>query len=251
MAQIDSDHLTLDPARIPGHVAIVMDGNGRWAQRRGLPRAMGHRSGVEALRRTVRAAGDIGIRYLTLFGFSSENWRRPAQEIDDLMGLLRRFVRQDLAELHRNNVRVRVIGDEDRLDDDVVRMITEAQQLTRHNTALDLIVAFNYGARSEIAKAARRISRAVQAGELTADSITEETVATYLDTGGIPDPDLFVRTSGEQRISNFLLYQLAYTELVFTDVLWPEFGEVALRTAIAEYQRRERRFGAVSARSAV
>ena len=233
----------------PRHVAIIMDGNGRWAAQRGLPRVEGHRRGVEALRRTVRAAGDLGIDFLTIFSFSSENWSRPPAEITELMGLLRRFVRNDLADLHRNNVRVRVIGEREGLDPDIGRLLQEAEDLTRANTGLVLLVAFNYGARQEIARAARRAAVEVAAGRLAPEALTAETLASYLDAPDVPDPDLIIRTSGEQRLSNFLMWQSAYSELVFVPTYWPDFDRATLETAIAEYWRRERRFGGLVART--
>jgi undecaprenyl diphosphate synthase len=236
-------------AAVPQHVAIIMDGNGRWAAARGLPRVEGHRRGVEALRKTVRAAGDIGIRVLTIFSFSSENWQRPASEVRDLMGLLRLFIRKDLAELHGNGVRVRVIGERDDLDADIRRLLEEAEDLTRQNSNLLLVVAFNYGARDEIARAARRIAASVASGALAPDAITEELIGRHLDAPDIADPDLIIRTSGEQRLSNFLLWQAAYSELVFTPVYWPDFDRTALEAAIDEYRRRERRFGGLAAKT--
>jgi undecaprenyl diphosphate synthase len=233
---------------IPGHVAIIMDGNGRWAESRGLPRGEGHRRGVEAVRRTVRAAMELGIRTLTLFSFSSENWSRPAEEINDLMGLMKRFIRGDLAELHQSNVRIRVIGGRDRVDPEMLALIDEALDLTRENTALDLVIAFNYGSRDEIARAAQRLAERVVAGELSPRDITAAAVAGALDTAGIADPDLLIRTSGELRLSNFLLWQCAYTELVFLELFWPEFGRRELESAIEEYQRRNRRFGGLTSR---
>jgi len=234
-----------DPAA-PVHVAIIMDGNGRWAKARGLPRAAGHKKGAEAVRRAVTGAGDLGIRYLTLFGFSSENWKRPATEVADLMGLLRHYLMAEIAELHRNGVRLRVIGERSRLPADIAAQIDHAEEMTRANTALNLTVALSYGARQEIIAAAQRFARAVQAGAAAADSLTEEAMAGYLATHDLPDPDLLIRTSGEQRLSNFLLWQLAYTELVFLDVLWPDFSKQHLVDAIREFGRRERRFGAAS-----
>ena len=235
---------------VPQHVAIIMDGNGRWAAARGLPRVEGHRRGVEALRKTVRAAGDMGIRCLTIFSFSSENWQRPASEVRDLMGLLRLFIRKDLAELHSNGVRVRVIGERDSLDPDIRRLLEEAEELTGANTNLLLVVAFNYGARDEIARAVRRIAADVASGAVKPDAITEEMIGQHLDAPDIADPDLIIRTSGEQRLSNFLLWQAAYSELVFTPVYWPDFDRAALEAAIEEYRRRERRFGGLAARTA-
>jgi undecaprenyl diphosphate synthase len=234
----------------PRHVAIIMDGNGRWAAERGLPRAEGHRRGVEALRRTVRAAGDLGIEYLTIFSFSAENWSRPQTEVRELMGLLRRFVRNDLADLHKSNVRVRVIGEREDLDPDIGRLLQEAEDLTRHNTGLVLVVAFNYGARQEIARAARRAAAEVAAGRLKVEAITAERLASYLDAPDVQDPDLIIRTSGEQRLSNFLMWQAAYSELVFLPIYWPDFDRRALEGAILEFHRRERRFGGLAARTA-
>jgi undecaprenyl diphosphate synthase len=231
----------------PRHVAIIMDGNGRWAAARGLPRTEGHRRGVEALRKTVRAAGELGIQILTIFSFSSENWLRPVSEIRDLMGLLRRFIRNDLAELHGNNVKVRVIGERDGLDPDIRRLLEEAEDLTRRNTGLILVVAFNYGARQEIARAMRGIAEDVAHGRLTPDAVTAELVASRLDAPDLPDPDVIIRTSGEQRLSNFLLWQAAYSELVFVPIYWPDFDRTALENALAEYRRRERRFGGLVA----
>ena len=233
----------------PLHVAIIMDGNGRWAAARGLPRAEGHRRGVEALRRVVRAASELGILYLTIFSFSSENWSRPATEIGDLFGLLRRFIRNDLATLHRDGVRVRVIGEREGLDPDICALLNEAEELTRANTKLNLVVAFNYGSRQEIAKAAQRLAREVAAGTREASSIDADALGQYLDAPDIPDPDLIIRTSGELRLSNFLLWQVAYSELIFVPTYWPDFDRAALENAIAEYCRRERRFGGLTART--
>ena len=223
-----------------------MDGNGRWAKARGLPRALGHRQGVEAVRRAVRAATELGIPYLTMYSFSSENWARPADEIDDLMGLLKRFIRRDLAELHQSNVRIRVIGERCNLDPELIMLIDEAVELTRLNTALTLVIAFNYGSRAEIAGAARRLAEDVAAGRLTPADITVERLGAALDTCGIPDPDLLIRTSGEMRLSNFLLWQAAYTEFVFLDCYWPDFGREQMEAAIETFRARERRFGGLS-----
>jgi undecaprenyl diphosphate synthase len=226
-----------------------MDGNGRWASARGLPRGEGHRRGVEALRKTVRAAGEIGISFLTIFSFSAENWSRPPSEIRDLMGLLRRFIRNDLAELHQNGVKVRVIGERSDLDLDIRRLLEEAEELTRDNTGLTLVVAFNYGARQEIARAAARIAAMVKDGRLDPSAITADLIGQNLDAPDLPDPDLIIRTSGEQRLSNFLLWQIAYSELVFVPTYWPDFDRAALESAIAEYHRRERRFGGLIAQT--
>jgi undecaprenyl diphosphate synthase len=239
----------IDHGSMPSHVAIIMDGNGRWAAARGLPRGEGHRRGVEALRRTVRAAGDLGIRFLTIFSFSAENWSRPPSEIKELMTLLRRFIRHDLADLHRNGVRVRIIGERENLDPDIRRLLEEAEQLTKSNDKLILVVAFNYGARQEIARAAQRLAYAVSAGDLAVSAVTADKLASYLDAPDLPDPDLIIRTSGEQRLSNFLLWQAAYSELVFVPDYWPDFDRATLERAINEYHRRERRFGGLVART--
>ena len=234
---------------IPRHVAIIMDGNGRWAAARGLPRGEGHRRGVEALRRTVRAAGDLGIGILTIFSFSAENWSRPPSEIRELMGLLRRFIRNDLADLHRNGVQVRVIGDRDDLAPDIRDLLEEAEDLTKGNDKLTLVVAFNYGARQEIARAAQRLAAEAVAGRIAVADVTADKLATYLDAPDLPDPDLIIRTSGEQRLSNFLLWQAAYSELVFVPVYWPDFDRAALEQAIVEFRGRERRFGGLVAKT--
>jgi undecaprenyl diphosphate synthase len=228
----------------PAHVAIIMDGNGRWAQARGLPRVAGHRRGGEAARRAVEAAGQLGISYLTLFGFSSENWKRPAAEVDDLMTLLRHYLRGEVAELHKNNVRVRVIGDRERLAPDIVTLITNTEALTAGNAGLQLSVALSYGGRAEITGAAKRIAEAAAAGRLDPASIDETCFARYLLTADMPDPDLVIRTSGEQRLSNFLLWQTAYSEFVFIETLWPDFSKADLERALSEFHSRQRRYGA-------
>ncbi|QOG05546.1 isoprenyl transferase [Aureimonas sp. OT7] len=232
--------------RHPRHIAIIMDGNGRWAKARGLPRTMGHRRGVEALRDAVRAVGQLGIEVLTLFAFSSENWRRPQDEVSELMSLLKIFIRRDLAELHREGVRVRIIGARDNLPGDILGLLEEAESLTRGNTGTTLVIAFNYGARDEIARAARRIAERVAAGELRSEDIDASAMDAHMDTAGLPELDLIIRTSGEQRLSNFLLWQSAYAELVFLPCLWPDFDRAALQAALDEYASRDRRFGAVS-----
>ncbi|BBK32039.1 undecaprenyl pyrophosphate synthetase [Stella humosa] len=231
---------------VPRHVAIIMDGNGRWARARGLPRAAGHRQGAEAVKRTVRAAGDLGVRYLTLFGFSSENWKRPEPEVNDLMGLLRHYLRAEIAELHANGVRLRVIGDRNRLARDIRALIENAEATTGANEALNLTVALSYGGRQEIVGAVRRLADDIRAGLIAPDQIDEATLAGRLDTRDLPDPDLLIRTSGEQRISNFMLWQSAYTELHFTPTLWPDFGHAQLDEALRDFGSRERRFGAVA-----
>ncbi len=238
-----------DRSEMPRHVAIIMDGNGRWAAARGLPRAEGHRRGVEALRKVVRAAGELGISYLTIFSFSSENWSRPASEIGDLFGLLRRFIRNDLASLHSDGVRVRVIGEQDGLEPDILALLKEAEDLTRNNSRFTLVVAFNYGSRQEIANAAQRLAQEVADGKRDASSVTVDALGHYLDAPDVPDPDLIIRTSGEQRLSNFLMWQAAYSELVFVPIHWPDFDKAALEGAIKEYASRERRFGGLVAKT--
>ncbi len=237
---------TIDNRTVPEHVAIIMDGNGRWANARGMPRVVGHRKGVDAVRKTVRAAGDAGVRFLTLFAFSSENWRRPQDEINDLFGLLKTFIRRDLAELHGENVRIRIIGDRANLDDDILVLLLEAEETTRANTALTLVIAFNYGSRDEIARVVRGLARDVEAGRLKADAIDAAMIDGRLDTAGIPDPDLIIRTSGEERLSNFLLWQAAYSELMFVPDLWPDFNRDVFFAALDRYAARERRFGGLS-----
>jgi undecaprenyl diphosphate synthase len=232
------------PGALPRHIAIIMDGNGRWAQSRGLPRIAGHRRGAEAVRRTLSAASELGIPYLTLFGFSSENWKRPLHEVDDLMGLLRHYLGGEIAELHRNSVRLRVIGEIGRLSPDIVTLIDNAQALTRDNSGVNLTIALSYGGRAEIAAAVRAIAAEVKAGQMPLNAVDEDLIARHLFTADLPDPDLLIRTSGEQRISNFLLWQCAYAELVFTKTLWPDFGRDDLEQAIADYSCRERRYGA-------
>jgi undecaprenyl diphosphate synthase len=233
-----------DGGAIPRHVAIIMDGNGRWAKARGLPRAAGHREGAEALRRIVRASAEFGVDYLTVFGFSSENWKRPAQEVTDLMGLLRLYLRKEIAEIDREGVRLRVIGDRDRLSTDIIQLIEDAERRTAGNTRLNLTVALSYGGRAEIVRAAQQLAKAVRAGSLDPEDINEDSFHRHLFTADIPDPDLVIRTSGEKRISNFLLWQSAYAEYVFMDKLWPDFAGEDLKSAIAEFGGRKRRYGA-------
>lgn len=235
-------------AAMPRHVAIIMDGNGRWAAQRGFSRTEGHRRGVESVRLCVRAAIELGVTHLTLYTFSSENWQRPQEEVFGLMTLLKRFIRRDLAELHEQNVKLNVIGADDGVDADIVVLIRDAVNLTKANSGLQLTVAFNYGARDEIARAARQIALKAQRGEIDPATITTDTVAAHLDTAGLPDPDLLIRTGGDQRISNFLLWQCAYAEFVFVDAYWPDFTKEIFAEAIAEFQTRERRFGGVQAR---
>jgi undecaprenyl diphosphate synthase len=232
-----------DPAA-PRHIAIIMDGNGRWAAARGLPRVAGHRAGAQAVRRTVESAIRHGVGWITLYAFSSENWRRPAGEVLDLTGLLRHYLRSEVEELKREGVRLRFIGDRDRFDADIVHDLADAERATAGNTRLNLTLLLSYGARAEIAAAARAAALAVRQGGLDPDTIDEISFARLLSTSAMPDPDLIIRTSGEQRLSNFLLWQSAYAELLFLDVLWPDFGPVHFAEAIADFARRERRFGA-------
>ncbi len=231
----------------PRHVAIIMDGNGRWATARGLPRFAGHQRGAEAVRRAVSACRELDIAFLTLYAFSSENWKRPVEEVDDLMQLLRVYLRRELDELHENGVCIRFIGDRNRLADDIRDLLEGAETRTWDNRGLRLTIALNYGSHDEIVRACRRLADEVAAGRLRPDDITEDSFARCLWTADLPDPDLLIRTSGEQRLSNFLLWQSAYTELVFMDTLWPDFSKRDLECAIDEYHRRERRYGASSA----
>ncbi|MEE2524895.1 isoprenyl transferase [Hyphobacterium sp. HN65] len=229
------------------HVAIIMDGNGRWAQQRNRPRAFGHSKGVEAVREAVRAAGDLGVKYLTLFGFSTENWRRPSEEVDALFDLMKRFVDADLAKLDREGVNIRIAGRREGLSADLLEIVERAEKTTEKNDRCFLTIAFNYGGRDEVVRATRRIAREVSEGRLDPGAITEETFASHLDTAGMPDPDLVIRTSGEHRTSNFLIWQAAYAELVFLDVLWPDFRASHFEQALAQFAARQRRFGGVDA----
>lgn len=231
---------------VPRHVAIIMDGNGRWAGARGMPRTFGHQRGIEAARRAVQAAGELGIEYLTLFGFSAENWHRPFAEVQELMRLLRVYLRSHVAEMHENGVRLRMIGDRSRLDSDIVEMVVRAERLTENNERLHLTVALSYGGRQELVEAARRLACDAGAGRIDPAAIDARMVAERLFTGDLPDPDMVIRTSGEKRISNFLLWQAAYAELVFLDTLWPDFGRSDLETAIGEFRQRERRYGTLA-----
>lgn len=244
MSAIAIRNVAAGPAASPTHVAIIMDGNGRWAASRRLPKIAGHREGARAVRRTIEAAIDSGVAWLTLYAFSSENWRRPAGEVFDLTGLLRQYLKSEIGELRENGVRLRVIGDLARFDPDIQRDLADAEAATSVNARLNLTVALSYGARAEIAAAARMLAEEVREGHLEPWQIDEDRVAGALATAGIPDPDLIIRTSGEQRLSNFLLWQGAYAELVFQDVLWPDFGAAHFAAALAEFARRERRFGA-------
>ena len=230
-------------AAVPRHVAIIMDGNGRWAKARGLPRAAGHRQGAEAARKVLRAAGEAGVECLTLYAFSSENWRRPEDEINDLMGLLRLYISRELDSLHKEGIRLKIIGDHGAFEPATARMVDQAVERTAGNSRMTLAIALNYGSRNEIVNAARSLARRAAAGEIAPDAIDEAMVERALDTADLPPLDLLIRTSGEQRLSNFLLWQSAYAELLFVDTLWPDFDGEALAAAISEFSRRERRFG--------
>jgi undecaprenyl diphosphate synthase len=234
--------------KYPEHVAIIMDGNGRWATQRGLPRTAGHKQGTEAARKVVKAAAELGVQYITLFGFSSENWSRPQSEIHELMKLLRYYLRSETAELHKNGARLRVIGERSAFDPEIISMIENAEELTKDNSDITVVIALNYGGRRDIAMAAQKFAVEHGAAAATMDGEAVDTLfAGYLMTAGIPDPDLLIRTSGEKRISNFLLWQCAYAEMIFTPVLWPDFDRAHLEAALIEYSERERRFGAIKA----
>lgn len=228
---------------LPQHVAVIMDGNGRWAKSRGLPRTAGHKKGADTLRSTLNACRDAGVKYLTIYAFSSENWKRPTDEISDLMQLLRHYLQQELDTLHENKVRLRFIGDFTQLDSDIRASIKDAEEMTARNTAFNLTVALSYGSRQEILRAVRKLAGDIQSGNIKASDVTEDMIAKALDTADMPEPDLLIRTGGEQRLSNFLLWQSAYTEFYFTPVLWPDFNTAHFTQALQEYAKRERRFG--------
>ena len=227
----------------PIHIAIIMDGNGRWAKAKGLPRTAGHRKGAEAVKEMVKSCIEFSVPYLTLYAFSSENWNRSPSEVNDLMGLLRFYLGKEIKQLHKNNVCVHVIGDRSRLTKEIQKEITKAENLTKDNTALHLTIALSYGSRQEIVDAVKAIATRVESGELAADSIDESAFETFLYTKTLPDPDLLIRSGGEKRLSNFLLWQSAYAELYFTDTLWPDFAREDLKIALDEFQSRERRYG--------
>ena len=229
--------------RVPQHIALILDGNGRWAKKRGLPRTAGHRQGCITVEKTVEDAARLGVRYLTVYGFSTENWKRSAEEVGALMQLFRYYMKRLLKVAKANNVRVKMIGDRTRFDKDIIEGIGRLESETAENTGMTFVIAVNYGGRDEITRAVRRMMEAARAGTLSAEEVTEETVASYLDTAGIPDPDLLIRTSGELRLSNYLLWQLAYSEIYITDCLWPDFNREELIRAIRQYDQRDRRFG--------
>lgn len=230
---------------IPGHIALILDGNGRWAKKRGLPRTMGHKEGCVTVEKTVEIAARMGVKYLTVYGFSTENWKRSTEEVGALMQLFRYYMVRLLKVATSNNVRVRMIGDRTRFDRDIIEGINRLESETRNNTGLTFVIAVNYGGRDEIARAVKKLAADCAAGRRQAEEITEEVIQSYLDTADMPDPDLLIRTSGELRLSNYLLWQLAYTEIYVTDCLWPDFDQAEMEKAIAAYNGRERRFGGV------
>ncbi len=235
----------IDKGKLPVHIAIIMDGNGRWAQKKGLPRVMGHKAGMEALKKTVKSCSNLGIKILTVYAFSTENWNRPQDEVNYLMDLLVEYMRREVNALHKNKVKIKLLGEVDMLPDQTRTEIEEAIELTKNNEGLQFNIALNYGGRAEILRACRNLIKDLEAGNLDMDSADEKVFSNYLYTSNDPDPDLIIRTSGEQRISNFLLWQGAYSELLFVDRLWPDFDEAVLHSAILEYQNRNRRFGAL------
>ena len=243
MQMVSKKVMDLEPTS-PGHIAIIMDGNGRWAESQGLPRTIGHQRGAESVKEAVKASIALGVKYLTLFGFSSENWKRPANEISDLMGLLRFYLQKEIKRLNTEGIRLQVIGDRQRLEEDIVTLIEKAETLTGSNNRLILTIALSYGGRAEITDVAKRIANEVINGTLNIEEIDETTIDNRLYTSDMPDPDLLIRTSGEKRISNFMLWQLAYSELVFTDVYWPDFTKEHLENAVIEFHGRNRRYGA-------
>ena len=232
-----------DEYKIPAHVAIIMDGNGRWAKKRGLPRTAGHAQGARVVEQILEDADHMGIRYLTVYAFSTENWTRPDTEVKALMNLLRTYMKTSLFKCAKNNVRIRVIGDKSRLDEDLQKSIANLEESTKSNTGIGFQIAINYGARDEMRRAVQKLAGRVQRGELSPEEITEESISNELDTAGIPDPDLLIRTCGEERLSNFLMWQLSYSELYFTDAAWPDFTKEELEKAVDAYNHRERRFG--------
>ncbi len=234
----------------PEHIAIIMDGNGRWAKARGLPRSAGHERGVDALRKTVEAAQHLNLKYMTVYSFSTENWRRPVSEVNALFSLLKAYVKRDLGRLTNEGVRVRILGTRAGLPEDILELVELAEQQTKDNSAFNLCIAFNYGGREEIVRAAQKVIAAAQSGALNPDSLNEAKFSAFLDTAGIPDPEIIIRTSGESRLSNFLIWQAAYSEIILMDVLWPDFRGEHLREALEQYQRRERRFGGLASGAA-
>ncbi len=240
-----NNNMDISNLTIPQHVAIILDGNGRWAKKRLMPRNYGHMQGAKAVEQICEDADSIGIKYLTVYAFSTENWNRSKDEVDALMKLLRNYLKNCIERANNNNMRVRVIGEKSRLNDDIRSRIDELEECSKNNTGLNFTIAINYGSRDEIVRAVRRIAEDTAEGKLKGEQINEELISRYLDTGDLPDPDLLIRTSGEERLSNFLLWQLAYTEFYFTDVLWPDFNKAELVKAVEKYNSRDRRFGKV------
>ena len=239
----ENESFQLNPEKMPKHVAIIMDGNGRWAKKRGLPRTAGHKQGCVTVEQTVEDAARLGIRYLTVYGFSTENWKRSAEEVGAIMDLLRFYLKNYFKKFVKDNIRMHVIGEKSRLDTDIQKAIAEIEDLSREKNGMTVHVALNYGGRDELRRAVTKIARETADGTLSPDAITEDTISDALDTAGTPDPELMIRTSGEERISNFLLWQIAYSEFFFSDTLWPDFDKKELERAIYYYQNRERRFG--------
>ena len=242
---MDNMFFDINMEKLPKHIAIIMDGNGRWAKKRFLPRKAGHAAGARTVEKILEDAHDIGIKYITMYAFSTENWNRPQDEVDALMKLLRKYLSDCIERANKNNMRCMVIGDKTRLDDDIVAKINELEECSKDNDGITFIIALNYGSRDEIRRATTKMAMDCKEGKLNPEDITEDTISSYLDTRGIPDPDLLIRTSGEIRLSNYLLWQLAYTEFYFTDVLWPDFNKEELKKAIVKYNQRDRRFGGV------
>lgn len=238
-------NMELDLSLIPQHVAFIMDGNGRWAKRKGLPRLVGHNAGTETLKKIVKESKRLGIRYITFYAFSTENWKRPSDEVDGLMNILVKFIKSEIDEINENNIRINILGDIIKLPSYAKEQVEYALELTRNNTSMDFNIALNYGGRDEILRAVKTVVNDVEAGKIVVDDLNESLFSDYLYTHGMPDPDLLIRTSGELRLSNFMLWQLAYSEFTFEKVLWPDFDELSLQKAIYEYQKRNRRFGAV------
>ena len=242
---MDNMFFDINMEKLPKHIAIIMDGNGRWAKKRFLPRKAGHAAGARTVEKILEDAHDIGIKYITMYAFSTENWNRPQDEVDALMKLLRKYLSDCIERANKNNMRCMVIGDKTRLDDDIVAKINELEECSKDNDGITFIIALNYGSRDEIRRATTKMAMDCKEGKLNPEDITEDTISSYLDTRGIPDPDLLIRTSGEIRLSNYLLWQLAYTEFYFTDVLWPDFNKKELIKAIEYYNGRDRRFGGI------
>lgn len=242
-----AEKIDITGLKIPEHVAIILDGNGRWAKKRFLPRNAGHAAGAKTVEKIIEDAHDIGIKYITMYAFSTENWNRPQDEVKALMKLLRNYLEDCIERANKNNMKVKVIGDKTRLDDDIIEKINQLEECSKNNQGINFIIALNYGSRDEMKRAVQKIAQDCKNGIINPEDISENLIGSYLDTAGIPDPDLLIRTSGEIRLSNYLLWQLAYTEFYFTDVLWPDFNKEELKKAIVKYNQRDRRFGGVKA----